>query len=128
MVPEMTALSGNGNFIFQQDGARSHTSKYTLSYMEKNLPPNAELLSPGHWPPHSLDSNPMDYSIWSSLAAKVFQVKIRSVEHLCERLGEAWEQISRDEADRVIHSFRRQLTACIKAKGKRFEYKLGMKS
>ena len=59
MIPEMTALSGNGNFIFQQDGARSHTSNYTLSYMEKNLPPNAELLSSDHWPPHS----PMDYSI-----------------------------------------------------------------
>ena len=28
MIPEMTALSGNGNFIFQQDGARPHTSKY----------------------------------------------------------------------------------------------------
>ena len=72
MIPEMTALSGNENFIFQQDGARSHTSKYTLSYMEKNLPPNAELLSPDHWPPHSPDLNPMDYSIWSSLAAKAF--------------------------------------------------------
>ena len=59
MIPEITALSGNGNFIFQQDGARSHTSKYTLSYMEKNLPPNA-----GHWPPHSPDSNHMDYCIW----------------------------------------------------------------
>ena len=128
MIPEMTALSGNGNFIFQQDGARSHTSKYTLSYMEKNLPPNAELLSSDHWPPHSPDLNPLDYSIWSSLAAKVFQVKIRSVENLCERLGEAWEQISRDEVDRVIHSFRRRLKACIKAEGKRFEYKLGMKS
>ena len=124
----MTALSGNGNFIFQQDGARSHASKYTLSYMEKNLPPNAELLSPDHWPPHSPDLNPMDYSIWSSLAAKVFLVKICSVEYLCERLGEAWEQISRDEVDRVIHSFRRRLKACIKAEGKRFEYKLGMKS
>ena len=128
MIPEMTALSSNGNFIFQQDGARSHTSKYTLSYMEKNLPPNAEFLSPDHWPPHSPDLNPMDYSIWSSLAAKVFQVKIRSVEHLCERLGEAWEQISWDETDRVIHSFRRRLKACIKAEGKRFEYKLRMKS
>ena len=123
----MTALSGNGTFIFSKDGARSHTLKYTLSYMEINLPPNAELLSPDHWPSHSPDLNPMDYYIWSSLAAKVFQVEIRSVEHLCERLGEVWEQISWDEVDRVIHSFRRRLKACIKAEGKHFEYKLGMK-
>ena len=60
--------------------------------------------------------------------AKIFQVKICSVEHLCERLGEAWEQISWDEVDRVIHSFRRRLKACIKNEGKRFKYKLGMKS
>ena len=82
MIPEMTALSGNGNFIFQQDGARSHTSKYTLSYMEKNLPPNDELLSPDHWPPHSPDLNPMDYCIWSSLAAKIFQVRKCSVDYI----------------------------------------------
>ena len=124
MILEMTALSGNGNFIFQQDGARSHTSKCILSYMEKNLPPNAELLSPDHWPPHSPDLNPMDYSIWLSLAAKVLQVKIRNVEHLSERLGKAWEQISRGEVDRVIHLFRRRLKACIKVKGKRFEYNI----
>ena len=48
MIPEMAPLSGYGNFIFQQDGARSHTSNYTLSYVEKNLLPNAELLSPDH--------------------------------------------------------------------------------
>ena len=48
MIPEMAPLSGYGNFIFQQDEARSYTSNYTLSYMEKNLLPNAELLSPDH--------------------------------------------------------------------------------
>ena len=128
MILEIAALSGNRNFIFQQDGARSHTSKWTLSYMEKNLPPNAELLSPDHWPLHSPDLNPMDYSIWSSLVAKVFQVKIRSVKHLCERLGEAWEQLSRDEVDRMIYLLRGRLKTCIKAEGKRFAYKLGMKS
>ena len=123
LIPEMTALSG-GNFIFQQDGARSHTSRYTIRYFDDNLPESADLLLPEDWPPHSPDLNPLDYSIWSSLANKVFKVKIRDVDHLCERLGEAWDAISQEEIDRVISSFRTRVRACINANGRRFEYKL----
>ena len=88
LIPEMTNLSG-GDFIFQQDGARSHTAKHTMAYFDENLPEQAEILLPEDWPPHSPDLNPMDYCIWSSLARKVFKVKIRDVHHLCDRLGEA---------------------------------------
>ena len=119
----MTALSG-GEFIFQQDGARSHTSKYTLRYFYDNLPDKAELLLPEDWPPHSPDLNPLDYSVWSSLAKKVYKVKIRDIDHLCESLGEAWEEITQNEIDRIINSFRKRLQACINANGRRFEYKL----
>ena len=123
LIPDMTALSG-GDFIFQQDGARSHTSKLTLRYLDDHLPDSAELLLPEDWPPHSPDLNPLDYSIWSSLARKVYKVKIRDIDHLCERLGEAWDEITQDEIDRVINSFPKRLTACINANGTRFEYKL----
>ena len=123
LIPEMTRLSG-GNFIFQQDGARSHTSKHTIAYLDDHLPDTADLILPEDWPPHSPDLNPCDYSIWSSLARKVYKVKIRDVDHLCERLGEAWDQITQDEVDRIIKKFRTRLRACIRAGGKRFEYKL----
>ena len=123
LIPEMTNLSG-GNFIFQQDGARAHTSKYTIAYIDKNFPPNVDILLPEDWPPHSPDLNPLDYSIWSSLARKVYKVKIRDVNHLCERLGAAWENISQEEIDRIIGSFRKRLRACLRAGGKRFEFKL----
>ena len=126
LIPEMSRLSG-GNFIFQQDGARSHTSKHTMAYLDNNLPDEADVLLPEDWPPHSPDLNPLDYCIWSSLARKVFKVKIRDVDHLCDRLGEAWEQIGQEEIDRVIKSFRKRLKACVKANGKRFEYTLKKK-
>ena len=119
----MTALSG-GDFIFQQDGARSHTSKFTLRYLDDNLPDDSEVLLPEDWPPHSPDLNPLDYSIWSSLGRKVYKVKIRDMDHLCERLGQAWDEITQDEIDRVINSFPKRLKACIDANGTRFEYKL----
>ena len=127
LIPDMIALSG-GNFIFQQDGARSHTSRHTIRYIDEHLPDSADLLLPEDWPPHSPDLNPLDYSIWSSLANKVFKVKIRDVDHLCERLAEAWDEITQEEIDRVIGSFRTRVRACIRENGHRFEYKLKKKN
>ena len=57
----------------------------------------------------------------------MYIVKIKSVEHLCERLGKAWHEISQDEINRSIAGFRGRLQACIDAEGKRFEYKLKSK-
>ena len=65
LIPEMTALSG-GDFISQQDGARSHTPKHTIAYIEDNFPRNADILLPEDWPPHSSDLIPLDYAIWYS--------------------------------------------------------------
>ena len=45
LIPEMTNISG-GNFIFQQDGARYHTTKHTMSYFDSNLPQQAEIPLP----------------------------------------------------------------------------------
>ena len=66
----------------------------------------------------------MDYGIWSLLESRVFRVKIRDLEHLCDRLGEVWAEITQDEVDKVIKSFRKRINACIDAEGRRFEYKL----
>ena len=45
MLPEINDLSG-GDFMFQQDDARSHTSAHTLNYLNENMPATAELLKP----------------------------------------------------------------------------------
>lgn len=123
MLPEMEALSG-GNYVFQQDGARSHTAIHTLNYLQENMPMMAELVVPGDWPRNSPDLNPMDYGIWSILAQSVFAAKIRDLDHLENRLAEAWESLTQEIVDNTVMSFRKRLRACIAADGKRFEYKL----
>ena len=49
--------------------------------------------------------NPLDYSIWSILANKVYKVKIQNVEHLCQRLEKAWDEITQGEISRSIAGF-----------------------
>ena len=65
-------------------------------------------------------SQPPRYGIWSILEKRVFAVKIRDVEHLCNRLGDAWAGIKQEEVDKVIGSFIKRVKVCIEANGHGF--------
>ena len=93
ILPEMNDLS-NGDYLFQQDGARSHTEAYTLNYLLEKMCATAELVVPEDWPTNSHDVNPMDYGIWSILTSSVFSVKIRDLNHLEDRLARAWDALT----------------------------------
>ena len=43
MLPEINDLS-NGDYLFQQDGAHSHTAANTLNYLQENMSATAELV------------------------------------------------------------------------------------
>ena len=86
MLSEMNGLS-NGDYLFQQDGARWHTAAYTLNYIQGNMYAASELVVPEDWPPNNPDLNPMDYGIWSILANSVFSVKIRDLNRLGGQIG-----------------------------------------
>ena len=79
------------NFIYQQDGAPSHTSKASQQFLKNATP---EFIKKDEWPPQSPDVNPMDYSIWDSLTEKVYKGRSDKfdVEQLKERILEAWRE------------------------------------
>ena len=114
----------NSDYIFQQDGARAHTSKHTLVYFEKKIASDCRITHTRWKSYHSPDLDPLDYGIWSILEKHVYSVKIRDVEHLCHRLGDAWADIKQEEVDKIIGSFIKRVKVCIAANGHRFEYKL----
>lgn len=58
----------NGEGLFQQDGARAHTSKASVEWLNKNI--NGYIL-PGDWPPNSPDLSPIE-NVWSIMAATVY--------------------------------------------------------
>ena len=60
----------NGEYIFQQDEARLHTSKVTLAYLEEHY---CKCLKPEFRLPNSPDLSPCDYAIWGTLEAKIWK-------------------------------------------------------
>ena len=75
---------------------------------------------------HSLgpDLNPVDYKIWSVLQERVYQTRIRDVDHLKQRLVEEWNRFDQGIVDRAINKWRDCLRACIRANGGHFEHQL----
>ena len=114
LIPDMERLTGN-DYIFQQDGARCHTSGSTITYLDENVP---DYIPPADWPSNSCDLNPLDYYVWSRLEGFVYRgERIRSLDQLRIRVRQAWAKLPQDEINRAIGCFRKRLRAVRAADG-----------
>ena len=112
-IPQMRYVTSD--FILQQDGARCHTSKYTLAYIQEHVP---DFLEPELWPPHSPDLNPLDYCIWGYLEKAIHDHQhIDDLEVLKTEIIKAWDAIPQEVASKAVASFRKHLRIGIKAEG-----------
>ena len=59
----MDILADN-DYGFMQDGARSHTAKSTVEYLNSHVP---EFIKLDSWSQNSPDLNPKDCYVWSRL-------------------------------------------------------------
>ena len=111
------------DFVFQQDGAPSHTSKSTLRFLAEKQQP---IIEPSMWPPSSPDLNPLDYFVWPALEALVYRGgRIRDVAHLGVKIVSAVEQLGQASIRRAINSWRCRLKKVVQAKGGHIEPFIG---
>ena len=108
LLPDCRRLYPNEDFIFQQDGAPSHTSRVTQAYLDQNTP---EYIKKDEWPPQSPDCNPMDYAIWDALSEKVYSGRTEKFteDELKAKILEKWEEISLESVRKTISSFKKRL-------------------
>jgi hypothetical protein len=118
LLPEAQRLYPDGNWTFMQDGAPPHTANITQEWCHDNLP---DFIAKNNWPPSSPDLNPLDYSVWAALAAKVNKSQHCTVDHLRHALQREWNDLSMDTVRNSIHQWRERLRLCIRAKGGLFE-------
>jgi DNA-binding CsgD family transcriptional regulator len=89
-------------------------ARVTQAWCRDNLP---EFIDVKQWPPYSPDLNPLDYSIWGILEAKVNNRRHRGIAQLKTALQEAWEEIDEEVLASVVDNWRRRLRACVQANG-----------
>ena len=107
---------------FMQDNAPAHGSKYTKTWLQNH---GIRFLK---WPPNSPDLNPIEI-VWNWMKQwiqEVYSIEIDSVESQGKKLKpdrlrqivqEAWEQITEDALDGLLHTMHKRCQDVIDAHG-----------
>lgn len=102
---------GLNGWFFQQDNARPHVSRKTLS----NLRNSGITLFP-FWPAHSPDLSPIEI-IWAIMGKRVEKFRPKTVQHLMMIIQYVWNNLSFQTINSLIDSFPRRLRKCIQNRG-----------
>ena len=110
-------------FIFQQDGAPSHTAKLTQDWISTNC---SDFIRKDEWPPNSPDLNPLDFHVWGAMLERyrTIQPKPKNTDDLKKVLQLIWDALPQDSINKAILSVTKRLRACVKAGGGHFEHAL----
>ncbi len=112
---------------FMQDNAPAHGSKYTKIWLQ-----NHQLIVI-KWPPNSPDLNPIEI-IWNRMKQwiqETYGIEIDEVERQGHRMNydrlkqivqEAWDQITEDDLNTLLHSMKDRCQAVINAHGLHTRY------
>ena len=125
-------LQDNGydprELIFQQDGARCHTTDWVLNQLREqffdiigNRSQNGTLST---WPPRSPDLAPNDFWLWGRLVPLVYppaSPRPRTLDELKLRITESLQSLQLEEVRHVLGRWHNRLELCISACGRHFE-------
>ena len=118
LLPFAKKLYGDQPFCFQQDSAPAHKAKTVQSWCRDNLP---YFISTDEWPASSPDLNPLDYSIWGYMMARLSNLKCTNLAHFKVILNKIWDEIPDNIVRAACSCFNLRLKAVVKAKGERIE-------
>lgn len=110
LLPSVPMITTFDEFVFQQDGASSHTAKITKKWLHDN---GIEVLD---WPSSSPDLNPIE-NLWALMKRRLRNEPQRTVQGLKDKIQEIWDSITPNECQYLINTMNRRLNAVIKNKG-----------
>ena len=76
LFPAIDKLYPNGDSIFVQDGAPSHTSELCQTFLLNTLKKKSRFVAADQWTPYSSDLNPLDYYFWNEIKTCVYAERI----------------------------------------------------
>ena len=120
LIPQMNRLAKRQEYLFMQDGARSHTARLTVTMLDKQK--QLKLLKPEYWPANSPDLNPVDYCVWGILERNVYRGrKITNIDQLKAAIVEEWDKLPQDVIDNCINDFKKRLKLVVENEGRHIE-------
>ena len=109
IVANLLIHHGN-NFIFQQDNAPPHSSKYTKEHLLNQMP------SVLKWHAKSPDLNRIE-QIWDYLKERIKGVKFTSADQLFQRLAMEWANIPNEVIHNCYSAFKVRCIVCDRLNG-----------
>ncbi len=110
MLPSADKLSGEADFIFQQDLAPAHTAKGTKSWF------NGHGVGVLDWPANSPDLNPIE-NLWGIVNRKMKDTRSNNADDLNADIKATLASITPEQCHKLITSMPRRIDAVIHAKG-----------
>ena len=101
-------------FVFQQDGAKPHTSKDTVKWLDDN---DMSFIRPKTWPPNSPDLNPLDFFYWNEVEKRIDPKSFTDRRGLIEKIKKAMNEIPLKMIQDAIDDFRSRVYAVEKNSG-----------
>ena len=123
--PVVRGSASRKGFWFQQDGARAHTAKACLDFLQQKFP--GRVISDRlefEWPPFSPNLNILDYWFWNEAERAVLKKKPSTLDDLKIVVEDVARNMSEDVIYRVADHFALRCKMCVESRGGHFEHLL----
>ena len=101
-------------WLYQQDGAPSHTSRSSIEWLSQN---NIPFIAPNEWPPSSPNLNPADFCLWGLMENEINKIGHSSEASLLKAITAAWKKFPQEVLPNACEAVPRRLREVIKADG-----------
>jgi hypothetical protein len=114
LMPWLSAMYPEGNYVFQQDDAPAYTANSMQRFHEKNI---VAQWTKEVWPLYSPELNPLKYGIWGVLQTKVNTTADKNTNALKCTIRHKWTRLSEAMVRRMCCVFRPCLERVVAADG-----------
>ena len=125
MKPIIDGLPGRDSFIFQQDGARCHTTPFVLAWLKEEF--DGRVISGNTdtpYPACSPDLTPPDFWLWGVILAELRRLMPTSIPLLQNTAQSYCEDLPEDDVRRATAHCRLRAQVCAENGGSHFEHQL----
>jgi len=104
----------SNKWVFQQDGAKPHTSNIAQKYCNNNL---HKFINKNQWPPNSPDLNPLDYFYWNAVVRNISINKYAKYDEFKAEISKACEKVDQNHIKKSVQSFTNRVRKVEEAQG-----------